>query len=239
MAQIRLDKLLSEAGFCSKKRAKQFLNVSKVLVNGVRILEPGLKVDSDVDQIVVNGTKVQGVEEKVYYLLNKPKGVVVTVSDELNRPTVVSLIPEKKRIFPVGRLDENTSGLIILTNDGEFSNKLTHPSFHIPKTYELTIQGYIPKPALAKLKNGVELSDGVTLPALVPVVQKGQNQTIIELVLFEGRNRQIRRMCGKLKLELLNLRRVAIGKVSDNNLVIGKYRKLTAEEVEVLKEADE
>ena len=238
MEKIRLDKFLSDAGFCSKKRAVEFLSANKVFVDGVRVLEPGIKINSQENDVKVNGNLIKNSEEKVYYLVNKPKGVVSTVSDEHGRATVISLVPEAKRIFPVGRLDENTSGLIILTNDGDFSNQLTHPSFHIPKTYELTIRGFVPKPALEKLKNGIELKDGLTQPAIVNVINKDKNKTILEMVLFEGKNRQIRRMCGKLKLELLNLRRVALGRVADNNLKVGEYRKLTEGELELLRKAD-
>lgn len=231
---IRLDKFLSGAGFCSKKKVLDFLKTNKVLVNGNETLEPGSKLDINKDKVSVNGKLVKNAEEKVYYLLNKPKGVVSTVSDEHNRPTVISLIPEVKRIFPIGRLDENTSGLIILTNDGEFSNKLTHPKFHIPKTYQLTIRGFVPKPVLEKLRKGVELKDGRTLPAEVDMLRKEKGNTILEMKISEGKNRQIRRMCGKLKLELLDLKRTGIGSLRDDELPVGKFRKLTGAEINSL-----
>lgn len=231
---IRLDKLLSEAGFCSKKKALEFLKTNKVLVNGIETYEPGTKLNTDKDRILINGEALKALEEKVYYLLNKQKGVVSTVADEHNRPTVVSLISETKRIFPVGRLDENTSGLIILTNDGNFSNQMTHPKFHIPKTYQLTIRGFVSKPVLEKLRNGVILKDGKTLPAKAEIINKGKGNTILEMTIMEGKNRQIRRMCGKLKLELIDLKRVAIGNLRDENLRMGKYRILTPEELSSL-----
>lgn len=170
-----------------------------------------------------------------YFLLNKPKGVITTTSDEFNRPTVVDLVKSEEKIFPVGRLDENTTGLIILTNDGEFSNLLTHPSHNLPKTYKLTIRGFVPKPVIKKFEEGIMLNDGMTRPAKVKLIERVGNTETIELTIYEGRNRQIRRMCGAVKLELLELERVAIGNLRDVNLKIGKYRKLTEEEVENLK----
>jgi len=238
MQNIRLDKFLSEAGFCSKKRAEEFLRLNKVLVNGVSTPEPGKRFDLENAQIIINGKVIEKSEEKVYYLLNKPKGVVSTVSDEHNRPTITSFIPETKRIFPIGRLDENTSGLIILTNDGDFSNLLTHPSFHIPKTYQLTIRGFVPKPALQKLRSGVTLKDGKTLPAKAEIIKKERGNTVLEMTMNEGRNRQIRRMCGKLNLELLALKRVAIRNLSDVNLKVGEFRKLSEIEINNLKRID-
>ena len=238
MQNIRLDKFLSEAGFCSKKRAEEFLRLNKVLVNGVSTPEPGKRFDLENAQIIINGKVIEKSEEKVYYLLNKPKGVVSTVSDEHNRPTITSFIPETKRIFPIGRLDENTSGLIILTNDGDFSNLLTHPSFHIPKTYQLTIRGFVPKPALQKLRSGVTLKDGKTLPAKAEIIKKERGNTVLEMTMNEGRNRQIRRMCGILNLELLALKRVAIRNLSDVNLKVGEFRKLSEIEINNLKRID-
>lgn len=231
---IRLDKLLSETGYCSKKKALMFLKTNEIFMNGIQIFEPGLKVNLSEDDIRVNGKLIEGLEEKVYYLLNKPKGVISTVSDEHKRTTVVSLIPENKRIFPVGRLDENTTGLIILTNDGELSNKLTHPAFHLPKTYQLTVKGFVPKPVLEKFKNGVLLKDGKTLPAEAKIIRKEKGNTILEMTITEGKNRQIRRMCGKLKVELLDLKRIAIGSLKDETLRTGEHRKLNPTELDSL-----
>jgi 23S rRNA pseudouridine2605 synthase len=170
----------------------------------------------------------------VYYLLNKPKGYITTTSDELGRPTVLDLVKLKEKVFPVGRLDENTSGLLILTDDGQLSNLLTHPSHEISKTYQLTIRGFLPKPVIKKFETGVELSDGMTRPAIVKLINRKGGNEIFELTIFEGRNRIIRRMCGKVGLELLELKRVAIGGLRDEKLEIGKYRKLTDEEVQQL-----
>lgn len=175
---------------------------------------------------------------KLYFLLNKPKGFITTTTDEYGRPTVMDLIKVKEKIFPVGRLDENTTGLIILTNDGEFSNMLTHPSHDISKTYRLTIRGFLPKPVIKKFESGIVLNDGPTRPAVVNLISKTGNSQTFELTIFEGRNRQIRRMCGAVRLELLELERVAIGNLRDAKLKLGKYRKLTDQEVNKLKDLE-
>lgn len=170
-----------------------------------------------------------------YYLLNKPKGYITTTSDEFNRPTVMDLVKVPESVFPVGRLDENTSGLLILTDDGEFSNFLTHPSHNISKTYQLTIRGFLPKPVIKKFETGIELQDGMTRPAVVKLILRKGGKEIFELTIFEGKNRIIRRMCGKLGLELLDLKRVAIGSLRDEKLGLGKFRRLIDEEVVLLK----
>jgi len=178
------------------------------------------------------------VETFAYYLLNKPKGVITTTSDELGRETVMDLVKPPEKIFPVGRLDENTSGLLILTDDGEFSNLLTHPSHSLGKTYQLIIRGFLPKPVIKKFEKGIKLKDGLTRQAVVGLLGRDGNSETFELTIFEGRNKIIRRMCGALKLELLDLKRVAIGGLRDEDLKEGKYRRLTEEEVRDLKSID-
>lgn len=172
-----------------------------------------------------------------YYLLNKPKGVITTTSDELGRETVMDLVKVSEKVFPVGRLDENTSGLLILTDDGEFANRLTHPSHNLGKTYQLTVRGFLPKPVIRKFEQGIKLNDGVTRPAVVELLEREGNSERFELTIFEGRNRIIRRMCGALKLELLDLKRVAIGGLRDERLGLGKFRKLTDVEISLLRES--
>ena len=170
----------------------------------------------------------------VYYLLNKPKSYITTTSDELDRPTVMNLVKVPEIVFPVGRLDENTSGLLILTNDGKFSQMLTHPSHEISKTYQLTIRGFLPKPVIKRLESGIMLQDGKTAPAFLKLLGRDGKSETFELTIHEGRNRIIRRMCGALNLELLDLKRVAIGNLRDSKLALGKFRKLTTDEVEQL-----
>ncbi len=172
--------------------------------------------------------------KKIYYLLSKPKGYITTTSDEFGRLTVLDLVKVSEKIFPVGRLDENTSGLIILTNDGQFANMLTHPSHQISKTYQLTIRGFLPKPVIRKFETGIMLQDGMTHPAIVKLLERDGKSETFELTIFEGKNRIIRRMCGALKLELLDLKRVGIGNLRDEKLGIGKYRRLSEEEIKAL-----
>jgi 23S rRNA pseudouridine2605 synthase len=171
----------------------------------------------------------------IYYLLNKPKGYITTTSDEFGRRAVMDLVQVDEKVFPVGRLDENTSGLLILTDDGQFSNLLNHPSHHLPKTYQLIIRGFLPKPVIKKFEEGILLNDGMTASAVVKLISRKGGKEIFELTIFEGKNRIIRRMCGKLGLELLELKRVAIGSLRDEKLGLGKFRKLTDEEAENLK----
>ena len=170
----------------------------------------------------------------IYYLLNKPKGYITTTSDEFNRPTVMDLVKVVEKVFPVGRLDENTSGLLLLTDDGEFSNKITHPTNKIGKTYQLTIRGFLPKPVIKKLEEGIKLNDGVTAPAVVKLIRRENGSEVFELTIFEGKNRIIRRMCGALGLQLLDLKRVAIGDLRDAQLGLGKFRKLSNDEIDKL-----
>ncbi len=170
----------------------------------------------------------------VYYLLSKPKGYITTTSDEFNRPTVMDLVKVPEKVFPVGRLDENTSGLLLLTDDGEFSNRITHPTNKIGKTYQLTIRGFLPKPVIKKFESGIKLNDGVTAPAVVNLIRREDGSEIFELTIFEGKNRIIRRMCGALGLELLDLKRVAIGRLRDYELGLGKFRKLSNDEIDKL-----
>ena len=209
---VRLNKYLSNLGIASRRDIKSLLKQQVVTVNGVRVKESGFRIDPKTDDIRLNGEKIKP-PELVYFLINKPKGVVSTTEDEYGRKNVTSLIPTKKRIYPVGRLDKDTTGLLILTNDGELTNILTHPKFHVDKVYRLKISEEISKEQLRALRNGVLLDDGITAPADVKVL----SNTILEMKIHEGRNRQIRRMCETVGIKLLELQRVKFG-----SIVIGK-----------------
>lgn len=197
-----------------------------MIVNGEIIKNPATKIDPDKDEIKINRQKIQEKEDFVYILLNKPKGVVSTVTDEFGRRTVLDLVKVSQRVYPVGRLDADSRGLIILTNDGDLTLKLTHPRFHIEKTYEVLIPGEVSAEQLLALQNGVMLKEGKTAPAKVIIKWKKFNRTLLEITLSEGRNRQIRRMCGKLNLEVLDLKRTAIGPIKLENLIEGSFRYL-------------
>jgi 23S rRNA pseudouridine2605 synthase len=230
---IRLDKYLANNGVCARRAVEALLKEKIVSVNGKRVDEPGIRVDPEKDSVIINGIQVKK-PNLVYFLLNKPKGYISTTSDERSRKNVVSLIKTTERIYPVGRLDKDTTGLLILTNDGEFTNKLTHPRFHIKKTYRLTIQGLVNNNQFECLKNGVKLKDGITHPAEITNTILSSNQTIFDLTIHEGRNRQIRRMCQALNLKLIELERISIGSFSDPKLLRGTYRSLTSLEIKTI-----
>lgn len=231
---IRADKLLSSLGLCSRRGVEQFIKNNRVTANEIKITEHGQRVPTRAI-LKVNGQSLKKTK-KEYYLLNKPKGIISTSSDEFGRKNVVSLIKTASRIFPVGRLDRDTHGLLILTNDGEFTNMLIHPKFHIGKTYQLAIKGTVSPSQIGAMEKGIELEDGMTSPAKVSVIQKRKDATILELTIFEGKKRQIRRMCKAIKLTLLDLQRIKFGNLTLEGLKSGEYRELTGKEVEKLKQ---
>jgi 23S rRNA pseudouridine2605 synthase len=231
---IRLNKYLANLGIASRRDIKTFLKSQNVTVNGERINEAGFRVDPQKDEIRINGKEIKQ-PELVYYLINKPKGVVSTTADEYGRKNVISLIPTEERIYPVGRLDKDTTGLLILTNDGELTNQLIHPRYHVDKIYRLQIAGMITKEQLRALRNGVLLDDGITYPASVVITKSNNANTFLEMTIHEGRNRQIRRMCETVGIKLLELQRVKFGSLSLGNLPIGKFRKLKKEEIASLR----
>jgi 23S rRNA pseudouridine2605 synthase len=230
---IRLDKYLANHGVCSRREVKTLLISQNVTINTKRVKESGTRIDPERDSILINGSKIKPLQLE-YYLLNKPKGVVSTTSDEKGRKNVVSFITSSQRIYPVGRLDKDTSGLIILTNDGELTNFLTHPRFHIPKVYRLTIKGTITGDQLKAFQTGVLLSDGITSHAETKILEKNDKNSILEVTIHEGRNRQIRRMCEAVGIQLLELKRIAIGSIKIQTLPEGQYRVLSEKEVALL-----
>lgn len=233
---IRLDKLLSNAGIIARRGVKHFLKENEVTVNGKRVTESGIRVNVEHETVLINGKKLQK-PAFVYFLLNKPIGIISSTADEFARDTVTSLIDTNERIYPVGRLDKDSHGLVLLTNDGELTHQLIHPRYHVPKVYEIIVEGTPSKSQLEKLRMGVILSDGITLPAEVLVKEKLQNKTLLQITLHEGRNRQIRRMCEEVGLNLLDLKRIAFGPLQLGNLEKGNYRKLTESEVKQLRDA--
>lgn len=233
MTTIRADKLLSSLGLVSRRGVEKFIKQNTVTADGEKILLHGQRISKHAE-IKVNGRMLRK-PKKVYFLLNKPKGVVSTASDEFGRKNVVSLIKTSERIFPVGRLDRNTHGLLLLTNDGELTNKLIHPKFHIGKTYKLKIKGLVEKEKLENLEKGVELDDGKTQPANVKLLQSGKSGTVIEVTIFEGKKRQIRRMCEALNLNLIDLQRVRFGNLILGNLKAGESRMASHSDIESLK----
>ncbi len=229
----RLQKVMSNCGVASRRASEQMILEGRVRVNGVIVRELGLKVDPAKDIILVDGKRLK-VQPKHYYLFNKPKGVITTSSDDQGRPTVMDYFTrEKDRIYAVGRLDQNTEGLLLMTNDGELANILMHPSKMVDKTYQVKVKGHIPDTVLQKLAEGVELDDGMTAPA--DVYYEGFDQhsglTTIEITIHEGRNRQIRRMLEHFGYQVHNLRRIQYAFLTLSGVKRGSYRKLTAQEV--------
>lgn len=231
---IRLDKHLANLGVCSRRDVKQLLMHEIVTVNGKRIKESGIRIDPQKDDVQLNGTKIRK-KKMIYFMLNKPKGIISTTSDEFDRKNVTSLIPTRERIYPVGRLDKDTTGLILLTNDGDLTNKLIHPRYHIFKIYHLTVEGVVNPAQLKALRTGVLLDDGITAPAQVKIFKQRRSITELEITLHEGKNRQIRRMCETVDLHLIDLKRIQFGPIKIDKLGKGQYRELTQNEIEVLK----
>ena len=230
----RLQKVIAQSGVASRRKAEELILAKKVMVNGVVVSELGVKV-SEKDEVVVNGVKINR-EEKVYYLLNKPRGVITSTSDEKGRNTVVSLINEDKRIYPVGRLDYDTTGALILTNDGEFANMMMHPSNKIDKVYVAKIKGVLLPSEIMALKNGVLLDGVKTAKSKVKVkkIDKENNTSIVELTIHEGKNHQVKRMFEAVDKEVLKLKRERIAFLDLRGLNSGEYRKLSHKEVSKL-----
>ena len=232
--KIRLQKFLSEAGIASRRKAEEMIRSGLVKVNG-KIANIGDSVDPKTDSVSVGGKKVKKENSLRYILLNKPRGYVTTTDDDLGRKCVLELVSGvKERIYPVGRLDRISEGALILTNDGEFANAMMHPSKHVPKTYRVTVRPGITSEQVDILSTGVDIDGRMTAPADVRVLSKEDGRAVLEIVLYEGRNRQIRRMCDALELEVARLKRTAVGSVKLGMLKTGEWRDLTPQEVESL-----
>lgn len=232
--KIRLQKFLSEAGVASRRKAEEMIKNGAVKVNG-HIAQIGDSVDPKKDTITVKGKKIIKQTSKRYILLNKPRGYVTTTDDDLGRKCVLELVKDvKERIYPVGRLDRVSEGALIMTNDGAFANAMMHPSKHVPKTYRVTVRPEPTSEQVDILSTGVEIDGRLTAPADVYIISKDEGRAVLEIVLYEGRNRQIRRMCESLNLEVARLRRIAVGPVKLGMLQTGQWRDLTEQEVESL-----
>ena len=236
MEQIRLQKYLADAGIASRRKAEELIKQGKVYVNGKIVNELGTKVTPNVDEIRYEGKKVEIEEKYIYILLNKPIGYVTTVKDQFNRDSVMDLVKIRKRLVPVGRLDMYTSGALILTNDGEFVYKVTHPKHEVEKTYTVTIKGIIKKEEVKNLEIGVDIGEYITKPAKVKILKTDEEKNIsrLEITIHEGKNRQVRKMCEAIGKKVLALHRRNIGTLDVKNIEIGKWRYLYSKEVEEL-----
>jgi len=234
MAKIRLQKILASAGIDSRRKCEQFILDGFVRVNRKLIDTLPAFADPAEDLITIHGKKIPS-PERVYFLLNKPKGVICTNSDPQRRKKAIDLVDCEERIFCVGRLDADTTGAIILTNDSQLANRLTHPRYELAKTYQVTVKGRVMGLQIDKLKKGMWLSEGKTNPAAVKVVKRTNSITVLEVSIHQGLNRQIRRVMAKLDHPVKSLHRIKIGNISVKGLKMGAYKKLTKGHIDYLK----
>ncbi|MDE7097991.1 MAG: rRNA pseudouridine synthase [Ruminococcus sp.] len=238
MEKIRIQKMIADSGYCSRRKAEELISKGKVKLNG-RSVKLGDKCGFN-DIITIDGERINMPRKKkfVYIMMNKPRGYVTTVSDELDRRCVMDLLEGvEERVYPVGRLDRNSEGLLLFTNDGEFANNIMHPSRHISKTYRVTVRPDINDEQLVRLSEGVEIDGKKTLPATVIVKEKQQGRVVLLITIREGRNRQIRKMCEAVGLEVARLRRISVGPLRLGMLKPGTWRELTADELRAIRTA--
>jgi 23S rRNA pseudouridine2605 synthase len=233
MAKLRLQKVLAAAGVGSRRKCEELILNGMVEVNRKIVNKLPVFVDPQQDFITINGRKIQQ-EKKVYFLLNKPKGIICTSSDPRGRKKAIDLIPSRERIFCAGRLDADTTGIIILTNDSELTNKLTHPRYEVPKTYVVKVKGQISSTLVEKLNKGIWLAEGKTSACSVKILKNGHEESLIEITIRQGLNRQVRRMLAKVALRVTSLKRTRIGNLTINGLNIGKFRAITKAEIKSL-----
>ena len=234
MAEVRLQKVLAAAGVDSRRKCEELILEGAVRVNRKIVDKLPAFVDSAKDIITVNGKRIAA-ERKVYFLLNKPKGVICTSSDPQGRKRAIDMVPSRERIFCVGRLDIDTTGLIILTNDSELANKLTHPRYGLAKTYVAKVKGQIAGEKIEKLKRGIWLAEGKTGRASVKILKRSPKESLLEITIKQGLNRQVRRMLAKVRLNVKSLKRTRIGKLTTRGVGVGKFRTLSKKEVENLR----
>lgn len=237
MSEIRLHKFLAEAGIASRRKCEEMISKGLVKVNGKVVTAPGTKIKGS-ENILVDGVEVKPYQKKVYILLNKPVGYISSVKDQFSRKTVLDLVENvKERIYPVGRLDYDTSGLIILTNDGDFANKMMHPRHMIRKVYRAEIVGKLSGSEIERIEKGMRLEDYRTAPARIRVISASKDRSLVEISIIEGKNRQVRKMFDSLNHPVLRLKRIAIGSVDIGGLKEGSWRYLSKNEVLGLKNA--
>ena len=232
---MRLNKYIAQAGLASRRKADGLTKNGNVKVNGAVISTLGYDVKEG-DRVEVNGIPIRMAQSLVYYVINKPRGYITTSDDEQDRATVMEFVKDiNERIFPVGRLDKDTSGLLIMTNDGDLSYRTTHPRHEIYKTYRAKVKGVISKERIAKLKKGIDIGGFVTSPAKVELIKQAEKYAVVEISIFEGKNRQVRKMFAAVGNKVMELERTAIGEVRLGHLKPGHYRKLTRDEISYLK----
>ena len=235
MSEERLQKLISRAGLASRREAENFITAGRVTVDGKVVTTLGARADAEKNKICVDGKILTFDVEKIYLLLNKPEGFLSTAKDKRGSKTVMDLVKDiSARVYPCGRLDLNSSGLILMTNDGELMNALLHPKFKVAKTYRVKVEGELTAKKISQLCNGVELEDGVTSPAEINLLNVEKNSAMFEITIREGRNRQIRRMLAAVDCEVKKLTRIKFAGLTLDGVEVGKYRRLTSKEIKSL-----
>lgn len=230
----RLQKYMARCGVASRRKCEEIILSGKVRVNGITVSELGVKVDINKDKVEYDGKTIFPEEKKLYIMLNKPEGYITSAKDEKNRKTVIDIIKVDERIYPIGRLDYDSSGLLLLTNDGDIYNKIIHPRVKIMKEYIAFISGEIKKSELEKLEKGIDIGGYITAPAIAELLSYEKGNSFIKIGIYEGKNRQIRRMCSAINHEVISLKRTAIGKIQLGKLKKGEYRYLTKEELDYI-----
>ncbi|MEW9123098.1 MAG: pseudouridine synthase [Thermotaleaceae bacterium] len=233
---MRLQKYIALSGAASRRKAEEMIASGRIKVNGEIIGDMGVTIDPLLDQVMIDNQIIKPEDEMVYILLHKPEGYITTLSDEFKRPTVLDLVREiHKRIFPIGRLDYDTSGLLIMTNDGDLTYHLTHPKHEVKKIYIAKVKGRPEEAALNRLREGVDIGGYITAPAQIEYLESNKHTSFIKVVIHEGKNRQIRKMFDVIHHPVLQLKRISIGRIQLGNLPKGKWRRLTTEEIQYLK----
>lgn len=234
---VRLQKYIAMSGVASRRAAETMIQEGRVSVNGKKITEQGVKIEIGNDSVSVDGKVIKNSTKKYYIMLNKPVGFVSTVKDQFDRPTVVDLVQEDlgdERIFPVGRLDYETEGMLFLTNDGDFTYKVTHPKFHMEKTYIAVVKGGMTISGINKLRKGVYIDDFKTSPAQAEILDAIEGRTFVKITIHEGKNRQVRKMFEAIGCTIIGLQRTKIGTIELGNLPLGRWRHLTSHEINYL-----
>lgn len=232
--KVRLQKYLAECGVASRRKSEELIEQGKVKVNG-KIAQIGDKINPKKDTVTVQGKKIIKNKTHTYIMLHKPRGFITTMSDEMDRKCVAELIKDvPARVYPVGRLDRDSEGMLLFTNDGDFANAMTHPTKHVPKTYRVTVRPGITENQITALTTGIVIDDRKTAPAEVRIITREEGRVVLEIILYEGRNRQIRKMCEEIGLEVARLKRTAIGSIKLGMLKQGDWRELNEDEVRKL-----
>jgi 23S rRNA pseudouridine2605 synthase len=231
----RLQKFMANCGVASRRKCEEIITSGRVMVNGIKITELGFKVNPEIDEVKVDNKSINLVSKKIYIALNKPVGYVSTVKDERNRPTIIDLIGLQDRIYPIGRLDFDTSGLILLTNDGEIYNRIIHPREVVNKVYVAEVKGKMNKESVDQFSKGIDIGDYITAPGKIKILSSDKDKSKVEITIHEGKNRQVRRMCEAVGNPVITLKRISVGKIKIDNLELGKWRYLEEDEIQYLK----